>query len=132
MLHDAGGGVFMMQRLRMLVLPLILGSLLLVVAQRAMVAATSYGQPRELWDTAIGTFELGIDIFPARPGQAGYVEMWYCTPNADDLTLVGRIYGAPALPQPALRPLPTPPPLPAPEPPDSDMVEYRSVVQRQL
>lgn len=63
-----------------------------------IVALTSTGQDRELYDVSVLGFDLGIDVIPAKAGQAGYLEAWWFPHDADDITILFAIPGAPALP----------------------------------
>jgi hypothetical protein len=59
--------------------------------------------------------DLGADAIPARPGAAGYIEVWAEPHDADDIQLLLHLFGAPALPlQAAPR---SPPPGAAPRAP---------------
>jgi hypothetical protein len=61
--------------------------------------ATVAGQPRALWRGQLPGLDLGIDAWPARPGQGGYVQLWAEPHDADDYTPLLRLPGALALPR---------------------------------
>ena len=69
-----------------------------VFARADLHDATARGTYPNVWDADIAGYTLGLDVFPHRPGEAGFAELWYHTPTSEDPTLVGRIYGAAALP----------------------------------
>jgi hypothetical protein len=62
-----------------------------------------------LWRAKVPGFDLGLDAYPAAPGEAGYIELWaYVYPYDDDgsQTLL-YLFGTPALPlEPPLRAAP--------------------------
>lgn len=63
-----------------------------------IVTLTSTGHDRELYDISLPGIDIGIDVIPAKAGQAGYLEAWWFPHNADDSTILVAIPGAPALP----------------------------------
>jgi hypothetical protein len=67
---------------------------------------TTGGHARDIVEWEAGHWAAGVTAQPAKVGAAGYVEPWFRTPNAEDPTVVVRIYGADALPHdaPAMQP----------------------------
>ncbi len=70
-----------------------------------------------VWNADVAGYALGLDVFPHQSGEAGFAELWYRTPTSDDPTLLGRIYGAAALPG-----------TPAPVQPEGDPGLCRTVI----
>jgi len=57
-------------------------------------------RPHSLFRTALPGVDVGADAWPAGPGQAGYVELWIARHDADDIQILFRLIGSPALPRP--------------------------------
>jgi hypothetical protein len=91
--------LIMRSLLRVLLVLLLVSTLLLgMLVPPQMVALTSTGQDREVYDGRLPGIDSGIDRIPAKPGRAGYLEVW-CSPHtADDIVIRFAIPGAPALP----------------------------------
>lgn len=63
-----------------------------------IIVLTSTGHDRELYDISLPGIDIGIDVIPAKAGEAGYLEAWWFRHTADDITVLFAIPGAAALP----------------------------------
>jgi len=84
--------------LRRLIFTILLATIIVLGVRPQIVALTSTGAARGLYDLHLPGLDLGIDVYPAKPGRAGYLQVW-CYPDvADDITILFAIPGAAALP----------------------------------
>lgn len=90
-----------MRLIRRLVFAILLSTIVyLGLIRPQILTMTSTGQDRELYDVSVLGFDVGIDVIPAKAGQAGYLEAWWFPHDADDIMILFAIPGAPALPTP--------------------------------
>lgn len=88
-----------MRLIRRVVFVILLAAIaFLSLVRPQILAITSTGQDRELYDVSLPGLDIGIDIIPAKVGQAGYLEAWWFPHNADDITILFAIPGAAAVP----------------------------------
>lgn len=84
----------------------IFAGMFLYAVHMSVQTYTTGGHARDIVEWEAGHWAAGVTAQPAKAGEAGYVEPWYRTPNAEDPTVVLRIYGVDALPHmaPAMQP----------------------------
>ena len=84
--------------IRRLVFVILLATIAVLGVRPRLIALTSTGAARGLYDLSVPGLDLGIDVYPAKPGRAGYLEVWYAPHGADGITILFAIPGAAALP----------------------------------
>lgn len=90
-----------MRLIRRLVFAILLATIVFLgVIRPHIIALTSTGHDRELYDVGLPGINIGIDIIPAKAGQPGYLQAWWFPHTADDITILFAIPGAPTLPAP--------------------------------
>jgi hypothetical protein len=87
----------------------------LLVSGRAWLqrATAPAPRPHAVLCIALPGLDIGADAWPAKPGAAGYVEVWYAAHDSADYQPLLHLFGAPAL---SANPAPRPPAHPPSEP----------------
>ena len=65
-------------------------------------------EPDRVWQLSVSGFDFGLDAYPLREHQAGYVELWVSQPQTTETQTVFRVQPARPITEPPRDPLPHP------------------------
>lgn len=93
-------GAILKRERAILIASLVFLAFALLVSGRAWLqrATAPAPQPHAVLRVSLPGIDLGADAWPARPGAAGYVEVWAAPHDAEDYQPLLQMPGAPALP----------------------------------